>query len=1077
MNRILSISLFLALSQALGQAEEDGKLVATEYSPFGSVGSMVGIHVDHQNRVHVTHTYRRNNGALDIRRHTDWVIPSLASGSVEDKRALIRGRKADWKSLFQWKEKIWRFEDPNDDGHFDKKSLFFEGLNTEVTGLAGGILFRDNAAYVTCIPDMLKITDTDGDGRGDKTEVLATGFGIHIGYGGHDMHGPTMGYDGRIYWTIGDKGFSVRSREGAVFHYPYHGGMFRCEPDGSNFEVFAHGLRNPQELAYDEYGNWFIVDNDGDFGDRERFHYLLEGTDTGWRATWQYRSNRKFAEHGGYNPWMADGLWKPHFEGQPAYITPAISNYSDGPCGFAYNPGTALNEKYQRYFFVTEFPGKNVRAFRTEPDGAGFKMVGEHVAHHGTMTTGINFGADGALYLADWGNNGWAPHEKGRIMKLDAPGAADHPLRKQTRKLLGEGFVKHTVPKLVALLAHPDQRVRLEAQFELAKRNEADALLAAAKKNDSQLARVHAIWGLGQLGRKSQAAVLPLKPLLRDSDPEIQSQVLRVAADAYHEGFADEAQNLLYSPNPRVQLFAGMALGKIGSKKHVPAVIHFLATNDNKDVFLRHAGVLALAKVGEESPRSVLQLARHGSESVRLAAVVALRHIGNSGVAMFLNDNSEKVVNEAAHAIHDEFSIPAALPSLAGLLDVGLVSSEPVLRRAINANLRLGRPQNALRLAKFAARETAPEAMRVEALRALSAWPIPFKLDRVEGRFRDLGTRPVEQAHDVLDQHIGDLLSSKSDAVRGATAEAISKLNYGNAAERLTRLANDNSLAAAIRASAVEALHSIDADGADEAVAAALKTESPELRATAVRILAKRNPDAGELMASLQAGLKSDHLREQQNALGVLGILKSKKAIALLEAQTKRLAKGTAPATLHLDILEAAKANGSSSLAKFADDHEATRAKLAPADSYPETFEGGDAAIGESIFRTSFTAQCIRCHKVGQVGGDVGPNLNGLAKRLDSRAMLESLIDPQAQISDGYGLITFTLKDGKVVTGIIEKKSAGFMSIKDPAGNRSLVKVADIKSRSKLLSSMPPMTGILSPRDLRDMIAYLKTLK
>ena len=1077
MNRILSISLFLALGQPLGQAEEDGKLVATEYSPFGSVGSMVGIHVDHQNRVHVTHTYRRNNGALDIRRHTDWVIPSLASGSVEDKRALIRGRKADWKSLFQWKEKIWRFEDPNDDGHFDKKSLFFEGLNTEVTGLAGGILFRDNAAYVTCIPDMLKITDTDGDGRGDKTEVLATGFGIHIGYGGHDMHGPTMGYDGRIYWTIGDKGFSVRSREGAVFHYPYHGGMFRCEPDGSNFEVFAHGLRNPQELAYDEYGNWFIVDNDGDFGDRERFHYLLEGTDTGWRATWQYRSNRKFAEHGGYNPWMADGLWKPHFEGQPAYITPAISNYSDGPCGFAYNPGTALNEKYQRHFFVTEFPGKNVRAFRTEPDGAGFKMVGEHVAHHGTMTTGINFGADGALYLADWGNNGWAPHEKGRIMKLDAPGAADHPVRKQTRKLLGEGFAKRAVPELVELLAHADQRVRLEAQFELAKRNEADALLAVAKKNDSQLARVHAIWGLGQLGRKSQAAVLPLKPLLRDSDPEIQSQVLRVAADAYHEGFADEAQNLLYSPNPRVQLFAGMALGKIGSKKHVPAVVHFLATNDNKDVFLRHAGVLALAKVGEESPRSVLQLARHGSESVRLAAVVALRHIGNSGVAMFLNDNSEKVVNEAAHAIHDEFSIPAAMPSLAGLLDVGLVSSEPVLRRAINANLRLGRPQNALRLAKFAARETAPEAMRVEALRTLSTWPSPFKLDRVEGRFRDLGTRPVEQAHDVLDQHIGDLLSSKSDAVRGATAEAISKLNYGNAAERLTRLANDNSLAAAIRASAVEALHSIDADGADEAVEASLKAESPELRATAVRILAKRNPDAGELMASLQAGLKSDHLREQQNALGVLGSLKSPEAVSLLEAQTKRLAKGTAPATLHLDILEAAKANGSSSLAKFAADHEATRAKLAPADSYPETFEGGDATIGESIFRTSFTAQCIRCHKVGQVGGDVGPNLNGLAKRLDSRAMLESLIDPQAQISDGYGLITFTMKDGKVVTGIIEKKSAGFMSIKDPAGNRSLVKVADIKSRSKLLSSMPPMTGILSPRDLRDMIAYLKTLK
>ena len=63
---------------------------------------------------------------------------------------------------------------------------------------------------------------------------------------------------------------------------------------------------------------------------------------------------------------MADGLWKPHFEGQPAYLTPAIINYSNGPCGFAYNPGTALSENYRNYFFVTEFPGKNIRAFRDD---------------------------------------------------------------------------------------------------------------------------------------------------------------------------------------------------------------------------------------------------------------------------------------------------------------------------------------------------------------------------------------------------------------------------------------------------------------------------------------------------------------------------------------------------------------------------------------------------------------------------------------------------------------------------------------------------------------------------------------
>ena len=1071
---ILGLLLF-GIRPCLGA--ESGKLVATEYSPVGSVGSMVGIHVDYKNRVHVTHTSRRNNGALDIRRHRDWVIPSLASGSIEDKRALIRGRKSDWKSLFKWKEKIWRFEDLDDDGHYDKKSLFFEGLNTEVTGLAGGILFRDNAAYVTCIPDMLKISDIDGDGKADKTEVLVTGFGIHIGYGGHDMHGPTMGYDGRIYWTIGDKGFSVRSREGADFHYPYHGGMFRCEPDGSNFEVFAHGLRNPQELAFDEFGNWFIVDNDGDFGDRERFHFLVEGTDTGWRATWQYRTNGKFGEHGGYNPWLADGLWKPHFEGQPAYITPAILNYSDGPCGFAYNPGTALSEKYRNYFFVTEFPGKNIRAFRTEPSGAGFKMVDEHVAHNGLMTTGINFGPDGALYLADWGDNGWKPHEKGRIMKLDSPGAMDHPLRKQTRKLLANGFSQLGMPELSRLLAHADQRVRLESQFELVKRNAFKILLEVAKENDSQLARVHAIWGIGQLGRKDQAAINPLRPLLNDHDPEIQAQLLRVIADAYHNDFADVAADFLRSPHPRVQLFAGLALGKIGTEKHVPTIASFLKKNNNKDVFLRHAGVVALARVAEESPRSVLLLNRHPSESVRLAAVVALRRVGNSGVAMFLNDSSEKVVNEAAHAIHDEFSIAAAMPSLAGMLDVGLVASEPILRRSINANLRLGRPQNAQRLVKFAIREAAPEAMRVEAIRSLAVWGTPPKLDRVEGRYRDLMNRPVEPIHDIFDQHIGDLLSSKSDDIRAATAEAISKLNYGNAAVRLNRLALNNSLPASLRASAVDALHSIDADGVDAVVTSGLKDKSAILRAAAVRVLAKRSANSQQLIFAINEALKSTDVRERQNALRILGSLKSSEAISLLEVQAQQLIEGTASPSLQLDILEAAKANKGGKLVQIASDYHKAHADRLLADRFPEMLEGGDPIVGESIFRTSFTAQCIRCHKVGQVGGDVGPNLNGLAERLDGRDMLESLLDPQAKIADGYGLITFTMKNGEIFTGSIDKKSANFLSIKDQSGTLSLIKTADIKRRSKSVSSMPPMMGILDPRGLRDLVAYMKTLK
>src|SRR4051812_16365053 len=211
----------------------------------------------------------------------------------------------------------------------------------------------------------------------------------------------------------------------------------------------------------------------------------------------------------------------------------------------------------------------------------------------------------------------------------------------------------------------------------------------ALGQTTNQFAKVHAIWGISQLTRQEEKYGDVLLPLLRDNDPEIRAQAAKWLGDVRYKKAGNQLIPLLKDTFSRARFFAAEALGRIAYEPAINPIIEMLKENNDEDTYLRHAGSLALARIGKAEP--IIALSANPSRAVRIAAVVALRRMSHPGVVTFLNDTDEYIVTEAARAINDDLSIKDALPALGNVLKSPRFTNEALIRRAINANLRVGR--------------------------------------------------------------------------------------------------------------------------------------------------------------------------------------------------------------------------------------------------------------------------------------------------------------------------------------------------------------------------------------------------
>src|ERR1043166_1304792 len=262
--------------------------------------------IDEQGRFYVAETFRLHAGVTDIRGHMDWLDEELASKSVEERGALMtrhEGKKiGDYAKYSDRVRLIW---DSDGDGRADQSTVFADGFNQIADGLGAGLLARQGQVYYTCIPNLWRFTldelrstnepptnalpfNPNRVNRKSKIENLSTGYGVRVGFLGHDLHGLRIGPDGKLYFTVGDRGAHLKLPDGKELASDETGCVFRCHLDGSELEIFATGLRNPQELVFDQYGNLWTGDNNSDGGDPARWVYVVEGGDSGWRVGWQF---------------------------------------------------------------------------------------------------------------------------------------------------------------------------------------------------------------------------------------------------------------------------------------------------------------------------------------------------------------------------------------------------------------------------------------------------------------------------------------------------------------------------------------------------------------------------------------------------------------------------------------------------------------------------------------------------------------------------------------------------------------------------------------------------------------------
>jgi len=922
-------------------------------------------------------------------------------------------------------DRIMILEDKKGTGTCDSATVFYQ--SPEIHAPLGVAVYpypdgKGVKVYVCQSPDILVFEDKNDDGKADGPPTkLLTGFrGLDHDHG---VHGILVGPDHRLYFTVGDAGVqNLQSSDGKGPKFTSNGTdiraatVWRCDLDGKNLELIAHNFRNNYEPCVDSFGNVFLSDNDDDGNQQTRICYVMQGGNYG------YHRNPKTSH------------WN---EEHPGIVVKILRTYFGSPTGICMYEGSLLPKEYQGDLLHTDAGPRHVRAYHLTPHGAAFSAKQENIVESSDnwfRPSDVAVAPDGAVLVCDWydpgvGGHGVGDFTRGRIYRLAPDGS------------------KPSVPKIDlnsdegirAALASPNLAVRAMAMAKIDRLELSqliEVLTPAASQKENPVLRARALW---QMGKRNHLRFV--NAAFSDPDPRFRVLAMRILHDTQKldptKYDATWQKQIVNDKSAQVRREALLMLQDAEPAKAIPLFYALAQQYDGKDRF--YLAAIGIAAGNTDMKRREAMLAGFGKHFPHWDASLAslIWELRPAGTVEMLTPKlaDAKLPSEQRVQIVD--ILADTKDAKVGALLLAVLKDHPQedVQDRIFARLKdgLAGPYKGLRGSKDLADLTAqlfknPKTRFAGVTLAGIAGQAAFLKDTLQ---------IARNAKEPLALRIAAV-----DALAGMSAGADTLMNLGE-------IAADKKAPLPLRLEAVQTL------GRDWNWV------------TMAKLMAMLAPDAGVELAVRQQVLAAA-AGHHPGALALLKEYQAKKLPKDLTTDLSRLLRNSS----FKDIKKSAQA--------ILPAPPKLDPKLLPSIAALLTRKG-NAEKGRQIYQASIKndVQCMKCHRVGGEGGNVGPDLSAIGSKESREKLLESILYPDRAINHQYATWVVENQAGQVFQGIIAEEQPDFILLRDAAIKEYKIATKDILSKRQIEKSIMPDNLLLyvNEEQLLDLVEYLYSLK